>query len=367
MNQIEKILLDIVIVNPIDNCLSFKRDSDECTIKESLIFFRKFLKSNNQKLDSINQLYDCIYKSFFSKENGHYYNIHYLIYKFLDDLSSRYNNYQGFFSDHNYYQDALKYVDKDVCKDISYWLEAIRNTYNVCGTAPSTIISRIKTQMSNYVCIYAIERYVRFLFCFFEKDSLKSCSYDLYNCIKKYMDQNQLDQLKSKLPNWQFDFIIECYNEITRKRSNKIKLIRVKYEKNYSHCLHEQKRREIVYSFYKDNENEPFAGRLCNCYMDENDIKMMLSSANDIVLDDDCQIVIEEKRTLITFIKIVIDKNKCLIFDNIYNELLYSEDLLIDGQTQEDIYCKAIKKLINDCIVDKNYQMVLENTNLNTR
>jgi hypothetical protein len=365
MNQIEKILLDIIFVYPINDNFYLKLWDRKYSLELSMIFIRKFIKKSNEQINSINQLFDHMRK--FKSKWDHYLNIHYIVINFLNDLSRRYKNYSttGLFSTYKYYDQALKLMDDKLCCVIQKWLKAIDDTYSVCGTSPHAVISEIELLLTNNsktepieTCFKALERYVKFFFCFFKQID-DSDSYNLCICLHKYINDEQFENIKLYITEKQFDSLIEGYNNILTKRSNKIKTIKVVYEKYYSTDTLKNTRL-IFHYFYKDNETESFS-RYDGCYvMDKDCVKKYVLSINWIVLDDNCEITIEEKKTLIKFIRIVISNNKCCIFDDIYDELLYELDICKDSFI-EKIYCDAIKQLIKNQIIDKKYQMVLIN------
>jgi hypothetical protein len=47
MDQIEKNLLDIIFIHPIDEKFFCKLSDRKYSLKQSIIFIRKFIKSNN--------------------------------------------------------------------------------------------------------------------------------------------------------------------------------------------------------------------------------------------------------------------------------------------------------------------------------
>ena len=114
METIEKFLVDIILISPINNNLDITFSERGYSLKESLIFFRKYTKSNKIIINNINELCDELYCL---KQNfDHYLNIHYIIEIFLHNLHSSYHNYcikGNILCKNNLFQEALKYMNNE--------------------------------------------------------------------------------------------------------------------------------------------------------------------------------------------------------------------------------------------------------------
>jgi len=201
-------------------------------------------------------------------------------------------------------------------------------------------------------------------FSIFFKNIDDSDLYDLYICLHRYINMEQFENIKLFISEEQFDSIVEAYHHILFKRSNKVRSIKVVFEKCYYDGV-TKNASQILHHFYKNNETEPFLTYHGSYVMNKDDVVKYVSTINWIVLDNNCEIIIEEKKTLIKFIRIVISNDKCYIFDDIYDQLLYESDTSKDSftadLTMKNIYCDAIKQLVKNHIVDKKYQLVLMN------
>lgn len=84
--------------------------------------------------------------------------------------------------------------------------------------------------------------------------------YDLYICLHRYINDEQ------------FDSIVEAYNNILFKRSNKIKSVKVIFQKYYDNGILKNAR-QIFYHFYSSNETEPFLTYYGSYIMNKDDVE----------------------------------------------------------------------------------------------